>query len=171
MEESKGNIVIYRTQDKKVQIDVRLDKETIWLTQAQIAKVFRTDRSVIGRHLSNILKSRELEEKSNVQKMHIAFSDKPVNFYSLDTIISVGYRVNSARATQFRIWATGVLKKHLIDGYTLNEERLKKAEAKYQELQRAVSLIGNVLKIDDLSSEARASPLFCYEKPQFCGRE
>ena len=78
-----------------------------------------------------------------------------IKFYNLDAIICVGYRVNSTRATQFRIWATGILKKHLIDGYTLNEERLKKAEAKYQELQRAVSLIGNVLKIDDLSFEAR----------------
>ena len=87
--------------------------------------------------------------------LHIAFSDKPVKFYSLDVIISVGYRVNSTRATQFRIWATGILKRHLIEGYTLNEKRLKSAESKYQELQKAVSLIGNVLEIEDLVSEAR----------------
>ncbi|MDD5347330.1 MAG: hypothetical protein PHT59_01805 [Candidatus Omnitrophica bacterium] len=80
---SKGEIVIYQTQDKKIQIDVRFEKETIWLTQAQIAKLFRADRSVIGRHIAKIFTSKELEEKSNVQKMHIPFSDRPVKLYNL----------------------------------------------------------------------------------------
>ncbi|MDI6758916.1 MAG: virulence protein RhuM/Fic/DOC family protein [Candidatus Omnitrophota bacterium] len=139
----KGEIVIYQTKDKKVQLKVKLDRETVWLTQANIASLFKTDRSVITKHLRNIFNSKELDEKSNVQKMHIAFSDKPVKFYNLDVTISVGYRVNSLRATQFRIWATGILRKHLIDGYTLNENRLQQCAIKLQALQKAIKLIGS----------------------------
>jgi len=141
---SKGEIVIYRAKDKKVRLEVKLERETVWLTQEQIAKLFKTERSVITKHLGNIFFSSELDEKSNVQKMHIAFSDKPVKFYSLDVIISVGYRVNSSGATQFRIWATNVLKRHLIDGYTLNEKRLTEQAQKFQALQRAVKLIAEM---------------------------
>jgi death-on-curing family protein len=141
---SKGEIVIYQTKDKKVQLDVKLGMDTVWLTQADIAFLFRTDRSVITKHLRNIFNSKELSEESNVQKMHIPFSDKPVNLYNLDVIISVGYRVNSLRATQFRIWATGVLRKHIIDGYTLNENRLRQHTHKFQALQKAIKLIGSM---------------------------
>jgi len=140
---SKGEIIIYRTQNRRVQVDVRIEKETVWLTQAQIAKVFRTDRTVVGRHIANILYTKELEEESNVQKMHIASSDKPVKLYSLDVIISVGYRVNSSRATQFRIWATQILKKHLIDGYTLNEKRLNEQTRKLEALRKTIELISS----------------------------
>ena len=141
---SKGEITIYQTKDKKVQLEVKLEQETVWLTQADIARLLRTERSVITKHISNIFGSKELDKKRNVQKMRIPFSDKPVMFYSLDVIISAGYRVNSARATQFRVWATGVLKKHLIDGYTLNDERLKQQTVKLQALRRAVKLIGSI---------------------------
>jgi hypothetical protein len=141
---SRGEIVIYQTKDKAVELKVRLEQETVWLMQADIATLFRVDRSVITKHLRNIFKDKELDEKSNVQKMHIAFSDKPVNFYNLDVVISVGYRVNSSRATQFRIWATNVLKKHLIDGYTINEQRLVQQRHKLQDLQRAIKLIGSI---------------------------
>ena len=91
----KGEIAIYQTGDKKVEIDVTLHRETVWLTQAQVAMLFRADRSVITKHINNIFKSKELEVKSNVQKMHIAFSDKPAKLYNLDVAICVGYRVNS----------------------------------------------------------------------------
>ena len=101
--------------------EVKLEGETVWLAQADISILFRTERSVITKHLRNIFNSKELDEKSNVQKMHIPFSDKPVKFYNLDAVISVGYRINSARATQFRIWATNVLRGHLINGYTGNK--------------------------------------------------
>ena len=141
---SKGKIAIYQTKDKKVRLEVRLAGENIWLTQANIAKLFRTDRSVITKHLRNIFDSGELGKKSNVQKMHIAFSDKPVNLYDLDVVISVGYRVNSLRATQFRIWATSILRKHIIDGYTLNETRLQQYAHKLQILQKTIKLIGSV---------------------------
>jgi len=141
---AKGEIAIYQTKDKKVQLEVKLEQETVWLSQEQIAKLFKTERSVITKHLGNVFHSNELDEKSNVHFLHIAFSDKPVKFYNLDVIISVGYRVNSSRATQFRIWATNVLKRHLIDGYTLNEKRLKEQGVKLQALQRAVALIGSM---------------------------
>jgi len=140
----KGEIVIYRAKDKNVRLEVKLEQETVWLSQEQIAKLFKTERSVITKHLGNIFHSSELGEKSNVHFLHIALSDKPVKFYSLDVIISVGYRVNSSRATQFRIWATNVLKRHLIDGYTLNEKRLNEQVKKFQALQRAVRLIAEM---------------------------
>lgn len=145
-----GEVILYRNK-----LEVRLQEDTVWLTQAQIADLFKTERSVITKHLSNIFKTRELDEKSNVHFLHIAHSDKPVKFYNLDTVISVGYRVNSVRATEFRIWATRILKKHLVDGYTLNEKMLKLAQAKYRALQKAVSLMGNIAVVEGISEEAR----------------
>ncbi len=140
----RGEMVIYQAKDKKVQLEVKLKRDTVWLTQADIASLFRADRSVITKHLRNIFNSKELDEKSNVQKMHIAFSDKPVKFYNLDVVISVGYRVNSLRATQFRVWATTILRKHLIDGYTLNEKCLQQRTLKLRTLQSAIKLIGSI---------------------------
>jgi hypothetical protein len=101
----KDQITIYQTNDGTTSIEVKLENETIWLNQAQITNLFKRDRTVITKHINNIFKEKELEEKSNVQKMHIANSDRPVNFYSLDVIISVGYRVKSLEGTKFRIWA------------------------------------------------------------------
>jgi len=137
----KGEIAIYSSKDSKVLLEVKLEQDMVWLTQVQIAKLFQTDRSVITKHISNIFKSKELEEKSNVQKMHIALSDKPVKFYNLDVIISVGYRVNSKRATKFRIWATDILKKHLVNGYTLNTKLLEAHKRKFENLQKTIKLI------------------------------
>ena len=137
----KGEIVIYQTSDKKIKIDVSLENETIWLTQDQIAKLFGTQRPAVTKHLNNIFKSGELDEKSNVPKWNIPNSDKPVKFYSLDAIISVGYRVNSKRATQFRVWATKTLKDHLVKGFTINEERFLEAREKFMELQSAVDFL------------------------------
>jgi hypothetical protein len=147
---AKGEIVIYQAKNKEIRLEVKLEQETVWLSQEQIAELFKTERSVITKHLGNIFRSNELDEKSNVHFLHIPFSDKPVKFYNLDVIISVGYRVNSSRATQFRIWATNVLKQHLVEGYTINEKRLKKQEQKYLELKNAVSLIGNMVRIENL---------------------
>ena len=124
----KGEIIIYRTKDKNIQLEVKLEQETVWLSQEQIAKLFKTERSVITKHLGNIFRSNELDEKSNVHFSHIAFSDKPVKFYNLDVVISVGYRVNSARATQFRIWATKTLREFMIKGFVLDDERLKQGK-------------------------------------------
>jgi len=138
---NKGEIIIYQTSKKEVDFAVRLEEETVWLTQAQIAELFDTERSVITKHLGNIFKTGELDEKSNVQKMHIANSDKPVKFYNLDIVLSVGYRTNSKKATQFRVWATKILKQHLLDGYTINQKRLKEADSKFTQLQEAVAFL------------------------------
>jgi hypothetical protein len=132
-----GEVVLYKTGGGKAALDVRLAGETVWLTQAQMAKLFERDQSVISRHVNNVFKEKELGQKSNMQKMHIAKSDKPVVFYSLDMIISVGYRVNSKRGTQFRIWATQTLKDHLARGYTLNERRLRERGI---EMEQAVQI-------------------------------
>ncbi|MGZ0017265.1 RhuM family protein [Yeosuana sp. AK3] len=101
-----NKIVIYKTPDEQTAIDVKFDGDTVWLNQSQITDLFQRDRTVITKYINNIFKEGELEEKSNVQKMHIANSDKPVVFYNLDVIISVGYRVKSKQGTQFRQWAT-----------------------------------------------------------------
>jgi len=151
---SKGNVVIYQSPSGP-DIQVKLEQDSVWLTQKQMSELFNTERSVITKHLRNIFDSGELEEKSNVQKMHIASSDKPVAFYNIDAIISVGYRVNSKRGTQFRIWATNVLRRHLVDGYTLNEKRLKAQQGKMKELQDTVRLLGNLALMDSVTDEAR----------------
>ncbi len=118
-------IALYRSKDGSVKMDVQLEAETIWLNQSQLCELFGRDQSVISRHVRNVFKEGELPQKSNMQKMHISGSDKPVAFYSLDVVISTGYRVKSKRGTEFRIWATNVLKQHLINGYSVNEKRLK----------------------------------------------
>jgi hypothetical protein len=142
-------IVIYQSPEG-IRVDVKLERETIWLTQKQMAELFDTERSVITKHLRNIFQSGELDEESNVQKMHIPVSDKPVAFYALDAIISVGYRVNSKRGTQFRIWATGVLRDHILKGYSINERRLK-------ELNQTIRLISDVADRRELTGdEAKA---------------
>ncbi len=120
-----NDILFYTTPKGKVKIEVIYENETFWLSQKRLAELFDVDRSVISKHLKNIFESNELDEKSNVQKLHIANSDKPVGFYNLDVIIAVGYRVNSQSATQFRIWATQTLKEFIIKGFVLDDERLK----------------------------------------------
>ena len=117
----ESNILIHQNQDGNIKIDVRLEEETVWLTQAQIAELFQRDRTVITKHINNVFKEKELEEKSNVHFLHIANSDKPVKFFSLDVIISVGYRVKSVRGTQFRQWANKILKEYLLKGYSINQ--------------------------------------------------
>jgi death-on-curing family protein len=135
--------VIYKTPDEQTAIEVQFEGETVWLTQSQITELFQRDRTVITKHINNIFKEGELEEKSNVQKMHIANSDKPVVFYNLDIIISVGYRVKSQRGTQFRQWATQRLKDYLAKGYAINQKRL-------DELGRMVQLIEQSGKTETL---------------------
>ena len=118
--EKQGEIILYQP-DEAVRLEVRLEDETVWLTQAQIAELFQRDRTVITKHINNVFKEKELEEKSNVHFLHIANSDKPVKFFSLDVIISVGYRVKSVRGTQFRQWANKILKEYLLKGYSINQ--------------------------------------------------
>ena len=141
---NKGEIVIYRPKSGEVEIKVKLEKETIWLTQAQIALLFNIERSVITKHLRNVFNSKELNKNSVCAKIaHTAVDGKmyKTQFYNLDVVISVGYRVNSKRATQFRIWATRVLKEHIVQGYTINQRRLLETQSKFKELQSAIAFL------------------------------
>jgi prophage maintenance system killer protein len=156
-EHNGGEVVLYESPDGEVQLDVRLEHESIWLTQKQMAELFGRERSVITRHIQRALADDELSLESNVQKVHIATSDKPVSLYSLDAVISVGYRVNSARGTQFRIWATHTLRDHLLRGYTLSETRLR--EKGFGEIEQAVSLLASTLTRHELVSGEGAAVL------------
>lgn len=150
-----GEVVVYRAPDGQVRVDVRLERETVWLTQQQMADLFGRERSVITKHVRNLFKEAELGEESNVRFLHVAGSDKPVGFYSLDVIISVGYRVKSLRGTQFRIWATTTLREHLLRGYTLSERRL--TELGLSEIEQAVGLLARTLTTHALvTDEGRA---------------
>ena len=105
-----NQVEIYKTKEGEAAIEVKFENDTVWLTQYQLTDLFKRDRTVIARHINNIFNEGELDEKRNVQKMHIANSDKPVAYYNLDVVISIGYRVKSKEGTQFRIWATQRLK-------------------------------------------------------------
>ena len=135
----KNEIILFENQE--VKLEVNMKDETVWLTQAQMAELFCRDVGVISRHIKNIFKENEIDEKSNLQKMQIASSDKPVNFYSLDVIISVGYRVKSKNGVIFRKWANKVLKDYLIKGYAVNNKRL-------EYLEKTIKLIDIASRID-----------------------
>jgi prophage maintenance system killer protein len=142
-EREKGEIVIYHSAEGPI-VDVRLVEDTIWLTQKQIAILFNTQRPAITKHLNNIFKSGELNRNSVCSILeHTAEDGKTykTQFYNLDAIISVGYRINSKQATQFRIWATNTLREHLIKGYTIREKRLLQAHNHFEELQETISYL------------------------------
>ena len=142
-------IAIYQTPAGEV--EVRLDRETVWLRLEQMAELFGRDRTVVGRHVRNVFADGELERESNVQNLHIASSDKPVGLFSLDVIISVGYRVKSPEGVRFRQWATALLKQHLTRGYTVDRRRF---EANARELETALELIRRAAHSDHLALDA-----------------
>lgn len=121
---SQHEVVLFQSSDQEVSLSVDFDGETAWLTQAQMAELFDKDQSVVSRHISNALSEGEVDKESNMQFMHISSSDRPIALYSLDVIISVGYRVKSQRGVEFRRWATSILKQYVIKGYAANEKRL-----------------------------------------------
>lgn len=123
--DNHGEMLIYQTEDGLTKIDVSFENDTVWLSKNQMAELFQRDRSVISKHIKNVFDEGELSPESNVQNLHIANSDKPVDFYSLDVIISVGYRVKSQRGVQFRIWATNILKEYIKKGFAMDDDRLK----------------------------------------------
>jgi len=152
----KGEIVIYKTPDKKVQVNVSLGKETVWATQDQVALLFGTQRPAITKHFKNIFEDSELKENSVSSILeHTARDGKKykTKFYNLDAIISVGYRVNSKRATQFRIWATKTLKDHLVKGFTINEKRILEAEDRFKELQSSILFLQEKSKHELLAGQ------------------
>ena len=142
----KNEIVIFDNQN--IKLEVNMKDETVWLNQMQMAELFDKDRTVITRHINNIFKEGELDKKTNVQKLHIPNSDKPVTFYNLDVIISVGYRVKSKNGVAFRKWANKVLKDYLIKGYAVNEKRLKALEKTIELIDIANRLDNRLESID-----------------------
>lgn len=162
MEENK--IQIFQTADGQVQLEVALEQDTVWLTQAQMVELFGRDQSVVSRHIRNALSEGEVVEKSNMQKMHIANSDRPVAFYDLDVVVSVGYRIKSERGVQFRRWATNVLRQHLVQGYSLNQQRLEAQQEKLTELKRAIALSSRLIHNKDLSTPESQGILAILEK-------
>jgi len=133
----KNEIIVYQPEGGEFHIEVRVENETVWLTQAQMAELFSKSISVISRHIANVFAEHELEEKSNLHFLQIANSDKPVKLFSLDIIISVGYRVKSYQGTQFRRWANQVLKEHLLKGFSVNQ-RLVSHENRLENLDSRV---------------------------------
>ena len=149
---NKNKVVIYQAKSGAIELRGDFDKETLWATQAQIAQVFGIERSVVTKHVNNLLRSEEIDQKSNVQKMHIANSDKPVAFYSLDMILAVGYRANSSRAIEFRKWATKTLRAHIVEGYTINRARVAQSYDSFmQSVADVKALLPKDVQVDSAS--------------------
>ena len=159
MQKNISEIKIFTSKDGKTEIQVKLEGETVWLNQYQLEELFETDRTSITRHISNIYKSAELSKEvtsakiAQVQKEGDREITRQINFYNLDVIIAVGYRVNSKRGTEFRIWANKILKEFLIKGFSINEKRLSQQNEQLKELQESVKILGDVLHNKELTTD------------------
>lgn len=156
MKATETNILIYQADDGRTRLDVQLEHETVWLTQKQMAELFTKTVPTINEHIKNIFKEGELAEESVVRKSRITAADGKsydTAHYNLDVIISVGYRVKSKRGTQFRQWATRVLRDHLVKGYTVHEQRLREESAKFKELRQTVDLLARTLTSQELVTD------------------
>ncbi|PLX93334.1 MAG: death-on-curing protein [Desulfuromonas sp.] len=152
-------IVLYQSDDGKASLEVRLEQETVWLSQKQMAELLDKDTDTIGLHIRNIYKEGELEPDATTEQSSVVQNEggrevrRKLKFYNLDVIISVGYRVKSQRGTQFRQWATRVLRDHLVKGYTIHEQRLRDETAKQLEMQQTVDLLARTLTTQELVTE------------------
>lgn len=157
----KGEMVIYTSSEGKPNIDVRLEAETLWLSQKMMAELFDKDSDTIGLHLKNIYSEEELEEKATTEFFSVVQTEgkrrvrRRIKFYNLDAILSVGYRVNSKRGTQFRIWANRILKDHLVQGYTINQKRLQEQQQQIQKIKDSIRLVERSL-VDDIETMDQA---------------
>ncbi|OGG13600.1 hypothetical protein A2773_07330 [Candidatus Gottesmanbacteria bacterium RIFCSPHIGHO2_01_FULL_39_10] len=147
----QNKMIIYQAKSGAIELRGDFGHETIWATQAQIADIFNIDRTVVTKHIGNIIRTQEINEKRNVQKMHIPNSDKLVSFYSLDLILTVGYRANSPRAIVFRQWATKILHEHISKGFTINKNRIAK---NYDMFLKAVNDVKSLLPIGNIVDTA-----------------
>jgi hypothetical protein len=147
-----SDIVLYRTDDGKTDVKVRLERESVWLTQRQMADLFAKDTDTIGLHIRNVFREGELDEAATTEESSVVQSEggrqvrRQIRFYNLDVIISVGYRVKSLRGTKFRIWATGVLREHILQGCTINRRRL-------QQLHQAIRLVAAIADRHELKGK------------------
>lgn len=155
--DTDNKFIIYQTEDGQTQIDVRLESETVWLSTSQMAMLFDKEESNIRRHVINVFKEGELERDNNVQKIHVNGIKKPVPYYNLDVIISVGYRVKSKRGTAFRIWARQIIKDYLVKGYAVNE-RIHKEQI--GELRQLVGMLGRTIQNQPVLSTDETNALF-----------
>lgn len=155
--QEQNTIVIYTSEDGQTRVDVRMENETVWLTANRMAELFDRDEKTIRKHINNVFREGELERESNTHFLRVAYSDKPVAFYNLDVIISVGYRVKSQRGIQFRKWANRILKEYLIKGYVINNDI--KVE-RYNELKDVVRLMSRALSLQEKATETEYSGLF-----------
>lgn len=149
-------IIIYKTEDGQTSVDVKIENDNVWLTQSQMQELFGQTKQNISLHINNLFKEEELQKLSVVKESLTTANDGKkykTNHYSLDVIISVGYRVKSKRGTQFRIWANNVLKDHLLKGYSINEQKLKEQTEQFNSLKQTVQLLDNVLKNKELTSD------------------
>ncbi len=159
MQKNTSEIEIFTSKDGKTEIQVKLEGETVWLNQYQLEELFETDRTSITRHISSIYKSEELSKETTsakiaqVQKEGNREVTRRINFYNLDVIIAVGYRVNSKRGTEFRIWANKILKEFLIKGFSINEKRLSQQNEQLRELQKSIKILGEILHHKELTSD------------------
>jgi len=155
----KNEIIIYTTSDGKETFEVNLKKDTVWLSQRQMAELFEKDIRTVNEHIGNIYKEKELSKDSTIRKFRIVQKEgnrqieRERNLYNLDVVISVGYRVKSQRGTQFRIWATNVLKQHLVNGYTINEKRIREDRKKLKELQKTLRITERLVQNKTLNSK------------------
>ena len=156
---NESTIQIYRLDNGATEIEVKLDQDTIWLSQKQIAELFDKDSDTIGLHLKNIYSTGELEEFSPTEDYSVVQKEgtrnvrRRIKHYNLDAIISVGYRVNSIRGTQFRIWANKILKEYLIQGYSINERALKRQNEQLSELQKTIKILSSAIQNKELTSD------------------
>ena len=153
----KDQIEIYRSPDGNIELNVKLENDTVWLTQSQMAKLFGKDQSVIARHISNAFKEKEVTEESNMQILHnTQYKFRPTKIYNLDVIISVGYRVKSRQGVAFRRWASAILKQYLIKGYAVNQKRLDH----YDDLKSVVSLMSRAITLQQEVTTGEYEGLF-----------
>ena len=158
MPEQRGEVVIYKAKDGQTLLEVRLENETVWLTQKQMAELFHRTVPNINIHLKSVFREKELDPKSTIKESLIVQTEgkrtitRRVELYNLDVIISIGYRVKSKRGTQFRIWATNVLRDHLVKGYTLYERRLQENKERLKELEAAIELVEQAKSVKGLSA-------------------
>jgi prophage maintenance system killer protein len=156
---NNSEIQIFKAQDGTTEIQVKLENDTVWLNLMQLTELFQRDKSVISRHINNIFKEKELEKQATVANFATVQLEgdreveRNIEFFNLDVIISVGYRIKSKRGTQFRIWANKILKDYLIQGFSINERRLLQQNEQLKQLQESVKLLGNVLNYKELSGD------------------
>lgn len=164
---NKGEIIIYNSEDGKISLDVRLEKDNIWLTQKAMAELFDVKTPAISKHINNIFEDEELQPQATISKMETVRKEgkrdvsRELEYYNLDMIIAVGYRVNSKKATQFRIWATNVLRDYLTKGYAINEKQLQSQKSKIEALQTTISLLSRSMlnQIENLDEAQNAVKL------------